>query len=244
MADAPTLTLLICTRGRLEQVRACAEQAIEQAQGWPLHIVVGFDDDAENYIAFQENIEAAQLPRGTSVSAIALLPRHYYVRAINALFIYAQQSIEGFDYFVLSNDDVEWTPGWAQHAYVALCKSYDEGLGVCALDQPDACAHYISRAKFFNEELDGMLGEPCYTFYFSDRELLNRLKLMARYRYIGPIVKHVQQRDKVRSEVERWWRSDEYMFFRRRVEHPEWPDDGVPRKVWIDTFGGPVGDQV
>jgi glycosyltransferase involved in cell wall biosynthesis len=245
VANRPPITILICTRGRPAQLEDCINSAIGGARGWPLHIVVGFDDDPQNYIQFRESIEkTSDLPLGTKVGAIGLTPRHYYVRAVNALFAWARGNVPHFDYFVLSNDDVTWAPDWAKHAFYGLNKSYPRGLGICELSAPDACAHYISRAQFFVETFDGVLAEPCYTFYFSDRELLNRAKLLGRYRYLrgpeGPLIAHDQQRDAVRSEVERWWSGDETTFFMRRTQpvNQEWPDDGVPRKVWLEVFGG------
>jgi hypothetical protein len=67
--------------------------------------------------------------------------------------------------------------------------------------------------------------------------------VLGKYRYFvgpdGPLLSHDQERDAVRTEVERWWQSDEHVFFKRRVERKEWSDPGVPRKVWKQVFDEP-----
>lgn len=237
MAARPLLTLLIPTRNRAEELLNCINGAISNAKGWPLHLVIGFDDDAESYIK-HSTADKGKLPAGVDVTCLYLKPRHYYVRAVNELYRFASRHVD-FDYFFLSNDDVAFAPNWAAQAVRGLQRSFPNGEGICELAGPELCAHYVSRKAFIDTHFARLLAEPCYTFYFSDREMMMRAKLLGRYRHLpGNLVTHFEREDSTRSEVERWFYVDEEQYFRRRVAHKQWPCSAVPRKVFVEVFKG------
>ena len=166
------LTIIIPTRMRPNRLRRAIHSAVATV-GMPTTVLVGWDHDLDGY---------NHCPDYPWLRKVDLPCRHYYVRAVNALYKYAKENIDGFDYFVVCNDDDEFVfPNWGPAAIQALHKQFSDGMGLLELFAPGTIGHWLSRSQFFEETFHGRILEPCYTQYYADGELLDHLRSIACY---------------------------------------------------------------
>jgi len=213
----------VLTRHRSIQLRTCVNSAIATV-GCPAQVTIAFDDDRAGY-------ESCVDWPGTS--HLLLRPRHYYVRGVNALFHHmrrlAHEQDRVLDYFCILNNDVEFVRGnWGPAGINYLSSKFPDGMGLVELVGPDVLGNYISRAALFDEHFGGRIAEPCYTMYFSDSELLNRLKQMGRYSHADlpsqgslpdKILQHHVVHDSLRSEAFSWFPVDRQVYDERAKLH-------------------------
>jgi hypothetical protein len=177
-------------------------------------MLVGWDDDIEGH---------DYCPDYRWLHKVLMPVRHYYVRAVNTLYNYAKQNIPGFDYFIVCNDDDEFVrPGWGPQAIQELHRNFEDGMGVMEIFCPGALGHWMSRTQFFEDNFKGRILEPCYTQYWADGELLDRLKHMGKYCAIAheqhAMISHYKYGtlDHLASEVRRaWWGIDMHIYGER-----------------------------
>ncbi len=215
----------IVTRHRPDDVRRCVTSAIATA-GAPMRIAILYDDDPVSF---------DMCPRWPYAQAINVTPRHYYVRGKNRMYQLAKEMAGDAEYFVMSNDDSEWLrPDWLSSAQEALEKQFEDGMGIIEMFMSGHCAHWISKFKFIDEYLNGKLGDPRFTMYFSDTDMMLRTAGMDRYASIVPsgtmrdqyhnrIVAHkmAATADRTAYEVQSgWWEHDQAIF------NELWPDHG------------------
>jgi hypothetical protein len=154
------------SRKGLTAVRKCVNSIVATAN-MPTQIVIAFDDDDMSY---------RSCPNWPFVDTYLLRPRHYYCRAVNALFAHIEQAAEGTtDYFMLTHDDVEFmVPDWGNLALETYNSVFPDGAGILELFSPGLCSHYVSRVSFIRDKFNGRLADPVYTNYFSDSHMLNQ----------------------------------------------------------------------
>jgi hypothetical protein len=166
-------------------------------------------------------------PHWSFATTINLSPRHYYVRGKNAVYRLARTISDECEYYVMSNDDSEWVrPGWLESAQGALEDHFEDGMGILELFMQGHCAHYITKFKFVDKYLDGRLGDPRFTMYFSDTDMLIKMQAINKYgaitfdgdwnhQYHSRIVNHQldAKGDRTAYEVQStWWHIDEQVF--------------------------------
>lgn len=191
------VTLGILSRGRPEVVQEAITTAFENSTlGERLRVMVVFDDDYKSAYS-----TIAELSQKYPFDIYTLSPRHYYVRGANAFLNLCQT-----ERFIFSNDDVLFYEGWDEKAMAAL----DKVGGIVELgDEPFKCAHFITTKAHLVKCNNGFIGNPMYTFYFSDRELMMRSIANKEYHWLNPgVLCHQVLEDNVRSEVEYWGPQD------------------------------------
>lgn len=212
------LTILILTRNRTEALRRCITSAVATA-GCPVRILVGFDEDYAGYTNLQPY---------PYVSKTLLWPRHYYVRGFNRVYSMAKKSFPDLDYIVVTNDDVEWfRPGWGARVQQHLRNTFPDGHGIAEFIGPDQCAHYMTRAAFIDEHFGGQLGNPIYTMYCSDTEMLQRAKELDRHCFVvdkdtgKALARHLETGDSLRQELTVWMK-DDVLEYNKRAQQYGW----------------------
>jgi len=207
----PTITAGFLTRNRLPDLRRAVNSFIATV-GVPFHVLVMFDDDSAGYNAYDP-------PPGVRKALVTM--RHYYARGMNRMYQTMKETFPDMDYFMVSNDDVEFLmPHWGVRTLNEFPNLFpNDQLGLLEIGGlEERCAHYVSRRALFDQHFDGLLAEPCYTMYYSDSELMQRLRTMNKYRVIeqsNAICIHYIVRDSLRYEVERWWHADKAEYERR-----------------------------
>lgn len=209
----------ILTRGRPGDLRRCITSALATANE-QIGVVVAFDDD---------HVGWNTTPEYKGVSRTLLLPRHYYVRGMNALYRFLQKvaadNSETLEHFAVCNDDVEWlAPSWPQLVRETMVREFEDGQGVLELADVDKCATYAGHAGLFARHFSNRLAEPCYTMYCSDTELLVRLRALDKWRFVvhpthGAVCRHAEVRDALRTEVKRWYESDRELYNERAAAY-------------------------
>jgi hypothetical protein len=204
------------SRHRPLLVRNAVLTALENADDLEaLDIRVLFDDDEVSPSVL------ADLP----INCHRALNRHYYVRGANALLRLCET-----EQFVFTNDDSVFLPGWDTAARDAL----DKCGGVVELGgKTGKCAHFVTTKSFINEIQDGYLAQPCYTFYFSDRELMYRASAVGKYACREPgVITHTVVKDGVRSDVLHWMNTDRETWVKRMKKYgfrddtfKDWPSE-------------------
>ncbi len=205
----------ILSRLRPVSLRRCITSIISTV-GANYDIYVAYDDDS---------ISPSGIPPYPSYHPLVLQPRHYYVRALNALYSWMKAENENLDYFALINDDIEFTlVDWAKEVTRLMSESWSDGMGVVELCGRENCANIVTRKQFVEDELDGVIANSVYTMYFSDTELLNHLQAIkrivaARTARNFSIATHHEDKDVVRLEALPWYEEDKRIYDKRKTRH-------------------------
>jgi len=195
-----------------------------------------------------------QCPNWPWAHKILLTPRHYYTRGKNAVYRAAKEvgrQLGRQVYYAQTSDDSEWLyPDWGKMAVNALESSFPNGLGVIELFQLGHCAHYVTKFEFVDGFLSGNLGDPVFTMYFSDTDMLIKCSNVDRYRAATPtgsmaeqsrnrIVTHAMNAtgDHTAFEVQQaWWDVDADTFYKRYPERDDRPKPEDDRSQ-LDSAG-------
>lgn len=167
----PHLCILIASRNRPEELRRCLNSIHANTVG-SYTVFVGFDDDRNGF----DDV----LPHPTLVKL--LLPmRHYYVRAMQAVYEMAQewcrQHETPFDWFCCLDDDNEIIArNWWASAHAFHLENFPDGAGIVDFDDPPLGGHFVSRKVCVDGQLAGHLGELCYWQFYADAERVERTK--------------------------------------------------------------------
>ena len=206
----PELTLIILSKGRLESLRRAVNSAIAYA-GCSIRVEVFFDDDVSTF-------EAYEPPPG--VGKHLLMPRHYYVRGMNAAFMSIAK--DGVDVFAICNNDQEFVePEWVRKVKEELWTSFEGGRGV--LEIGNGAGHlnvFVSRVSFFAEFFEKAIFDSRFLQYYADTDLLKALKEMDKFVYLIPgfVVTHTAY-DEVYFEGRQFFDEDQLSFMKKHPEH-------------------------
>ena len=203
------ITLGIPTRGRLNNLWNCIDSA-EALASEPFRLVLLLGDDEEGYKIFSQN---------TSLNLFAFLstPRMFYYHDLQLLYQHMHE-VGDLDLFVIANDDCEFVvQDWDRIAKEQLYENFDDGMGVVSFWQHPFHT-FMSRAKLFDEQYDGILAPEDYVFYFGDSE--RHADLMERGQWVQsnpPLIKHPM--DAVHSDPTKypycWFERDKRVYERR-----------------------------
>ena len=212
MESTASIAVGILSRLRPTNCRRCITSVVATI-GCDHTIYVALDDD---------HISKQSLPHYRHCRYHVLQPRHYYVRGVNALFQWMKDSYQDLDYFLIINDDTEFLLlDWGPRILETFDKAYPDGMGLMELSGEGGCTNFITRREFIDSQFNGYIGNPVYTMYFSDSELLNRLKELGCYTraYIEgnyPVADHAAEKDYTRLEVRDWYERDKKVYEERR----------------------------
>jgi hypothetical protein len=88
------------------------------------------------------------------------------------------------DPVVLAADDLDWQPGWLDHALNAL-EEFPDGWGFVGLNDgywgQELSTHYLMSRRLIVEVFGGVVAWECYTHSFQDREANARAQAAGRY---------------------------------------------------------------
>jgi hypothetical protein len=175
---APELVVVVLSRGRMAGLRRVVNSAIAYA-GCPIAVLVMFDADFDTFQAYE--------PPASNVTKLIYNTRQYYVRGMNKACHILKE--KGQDVFCIANNDLEFIkPGWAVLAKNQLFSTFEDGMGVVELSNDGGSFYnFVSRVPFWEEFNGGpQIFDPCYTQYFSDKDLLGRLEKAEKFIHFQP----------------------------------------------------------
>ncbi len=206
------ITLGILTRDRPAQLRICLESARDTAKN-KFRTVLLYGDD---YAGYNSPPRYNLAPMHVFLST----PRMFYYADLRLLYQHMHE-VTDLDLFVISNDDCEFmVGGWDKSAEEQLYEEFDDGMGVLSFWEHPFHT-FMSRAKLFDEQYDGVLAPEDYVFYFGDSErhddLLERDQWMPSD---PPLVKHPI--DAVHNDPTKypfcWYERDKRLYLKRNKE--------------------------
>ncbi|KKL48177.1 hypothetical protein LCGC14_2328120 [marine sediment metagenome] len=156
------ITLGIPTRGRPKELLRCIHSAFQMAaRPDRLRVVLLFGDDQDGYDQWNAGV-------GTITSFLST-PRMFYYHDLRLLYQHMHE-VGDLDLFVIANDDCEFmVGGWDKSAEEQLYENFEDGMGVVSFWQHPFHT-FMSRAKLFDEQYDGLIAPEDYVFYFGDSE--------------------------------------------------------------------------
>jgi len=206
----PELTLIILSRGRLQSLRRAVNSAVAYA-GCSIEVRIFFDGDTATF-------EAYDPPLG--VTKHLLIPRHYYVRGMNAAFMGVAET--GVDVFAICNNDQEFiASNWAVKAKEELWGSFEFGNGVIELgNSAGRLDTFIARVPYFIEHFGGALFDSRFLQYYADTDLFKELKEREKLIYYIPgfVITH-NAYDEVNFEGRQFFDEDQLAFIKKHPTH-------------------------
>ena len=215
------ITLGIPTRGRPDELRTCVESALGMAADPDnIRTVLLFGDDPGGY---EEWVWKSLCEEPSSVNNVHVFiskPRMFYYFDLHLLYQHMHE-VGDLDLFVIANDDCEFmVGGWDKIAEEQLYENFDDGMGVVSFWQHPFHT-FMSRAKLFDEQYDGILAPEDYVFYFGDSE--RHADLMERDQWVQtdiPLVKHPM--DAVHNDPTKypfcWFERDKHVYDGRMAQ--------------------------
>ncbi|KKK72286.1 hypothetical protein LCGC14_2905360 [marine sediment metagenome] len=206
------ITLGILTRNRPEELQTCIVSSLDTAaEPDDLLIVLLFGDDMVGYKTH---------PHHPQIRRFLSTPRMFYYSDLRLLYQHMHE-VGDLDLFVIANDDCEFmVGGWDKIAEEQLYENFDDGMGVVSFWQHPFHT-FMSRAKLFDEQYDGILAPEDYVFYFGDSE--RHADLVERNQWVQsdiPLVKHPM--DAVHSDPTRypfcWFERDKHVYDGRMAQ--------------------------
>ena len=238
----PTLTIVLPTRGRPQQLTACLNSLAQTAPGVRIVLVMDEDDAA--------TLELAAQYQGT-------LPIHPLV--VKPGYTAAEKWNMGADAattntLVFAADDLVFREGWAEKTTVAL-KSFPDGSALVGFDELAGSPHplhYAVTKKLLAEINGGVLVVPHYRSWYMDVELCAKARAHGRYLpKCGAIVEHRHPQHGT-APIDATHRlgflanhnRDRWIYEqRKRAGFPtDWLDASKPARNWLVGYVPPAVD--
>lgn len=178
-------SVIIPTRGRAEQARACVEGLLETIQGHDAEVVLVVDNDSMAPTRHEYRF-------GRPVRLLWGADQNGAVACWNV----GARAADG-DAFVLGADDLVFTPGWLDAALATLAKLPDGSgvVGLNGLDRngglDDFASHFLVTRDYCERFNGGVFVCPHYRSYYVDIEIHRRARALGRYAWAkDAIVEH------------------------------------------------------
>lgn len=170
-----TISILLATTGRPDQVRALIENLRETTAGHDIELVAAVDADPHT-----RTVVASAIP---SMGFRIVLDYSTDYRGCSRAWNAALNESTG-DPVVLAADDLEFQHGWLDAALERLAE-HPDGWGLVGFNDghwgEELSTHYLMSRRLVDEVFGGVIAWEAYKHSFNDREANARARAAGRY---------------------------------------------------------------
>ncbi len=214
--DKPTISVVIPSRGRADQLKKCINGLKATTQGHDVQTVIVLDED-----------DAASI---NAIGATPVTPIVLSGEPKNAVekWNLGAHAASG-DWLVLGADDLEWGDGWLEKALTTPNQGFI-GFNDGHMDGKELATHYMMTREYSRAHNGGVLAIPHYHSWYLDVEATERAKragkfAFAREAYVEhrhPLWNKAQMDDTYRRG-QQWYAIDQQTYAER--SRAGFPDD-------------------